>query len=285
MHGKVVPYPETVATAIRIGNPASWLLAEAARDESHGVIEAVSDLQILRAQRDLAARDGVFVEPASASGVAGLLARHEAGLVDAGQLITVTVTGHGLKDIDTALDFQGVARRGRGRRRRRPGCGGGRTRRCLSYGAARSPSVAPATSANLGPGYDAFGLALGLYDDVTCEVTAGGLEIEVTGEAADEVPRDESHLVVRSIRAAFDAMGVDSARACGWSAATAIPHGRGLGSSAAAVVSGSDDRVGAGSRRRLGQGGDAAARQRDRGPSGQRRGLHLRRLHDRLGER
>jgi threonine synthase len=108
VHGKVVTHPETVATAIRIGNPASWLLAEAARDESGGVIEAVSDLQILRAQRDLAARDGVFVEPASAAGVAGLLARQEHGDVTAGQTITVTVTGHGLKDIDTALEFRGV---------------------------------------------------------------------------------------------------------------------------------------------------------------------------------
>lgn len=108
VRGEIVPFPETVATAIRIGNPASWLLAEAARDESGGVIEAVSDLQILRAQRDLAARDGVFVEPASAAGVAGLIARHETGLVDSGQTISITVTGHGLKDIDTALDFQGV---------------------------------------------------------------------------------------------------------------------------------------------------------------------------------
>ncbi|MGI8887794.1 MAG: threonine synthase [Nocardioidaceae bacterium] len=105
--GHIVTHPDTVATAIRVGNPASWLLAEAARDESGGTIEAVSDLQILRAQRDLAARDGVFVEPASAAGVAGLLQRHEAGLVDRGQTITVTVTGHGLKDIDTALGFQG----------------------------------------------------------------------------------------------------------------------------------------------------------------------------------
>lgn len=105
--GRIVASPDTVATAIRVGNPASWLLAEAARDESSGVIEAVSDLQILQAQRDLAVRDGVFVEPASATGVAGLLAKHAAGEVDTGQTITVTVTGHGLKDIDTALNFRG----------------------------------------------------------------------------------------------------------------------------------------------------------------------------------
>ncbi len=102
--GEVVRAPETVATAIRIGNPASWLLADAARQESGGLIEAVSDAQILHAQRELAARDGVFVEPASAAGVAGLLALAEAGRVPGGKTVTVTVTGHGLKDIDTALD-------------------------------------------------------------------------------------------------------------------------------------------------------------------------------------
>jgi threonine synthase len=103
VRGEVVPDPETVATAIRIGNPASWQLATAARDDSGGRIDAVTDDQILAAQRELAARDGVFVEPASAAGVAGLLACHAAGEVEGGQAIVVTVTGHGLKDIDTAL--------------------------------------------------------------------------------------------------------------------------------------------------------------------------------------
>ena len=101
--GEPVPNPETVASAIRIGNPASWLLAESARDDSHGRIDAVSDEQILAAQRELSSREGVFVEPASAAGVAGLIAASEAGDVEAGLTITVTVTGHGLKDIDTAL--------------------------------------------------------------------------------------------------------------------------------------------------------------------------------------
>lgn len=105
--GSVVREPETLATAIRIGNPASWLLAQAARDESGGVIEAVTDTQILQAQRDLAVHDGVFVEPASAAGVAGLRDRALAGSVRRGHTITVTVTGHGLKDVDTALDFRG----------------------------------------------------------------------------------------------------------------------------------------------------------------------------------
>ena len=83
--GEPFPDPETMATAIRIGNPASWKLAEAARDESGGRFAAVSDEQILAAQRELAARDGVFVEPASAAGVAGLLQDLAAGESYAGR--------------------------------------------------------------------------------------------------------------------------------------------------------------------------------------------------------
>jgi threonine synthase len=101
--GHRVTAPETVATAIRIGNPASTELAVAAKNESLGLFEAVSDDEILAAQRFLAAREGVFVEPASAAGVAGLLAKHRRGEIDAGQQIVVTLTGNGLKDIDTAL--------------------------------------------------------------------------------------------------------------------------------------------------------------------------------------
>lgn len=101
--GHPIDHPDTIATAIRIGNPASWQLAEEARDMSGGVIEAVTDEQILAAHRILSAEVGVFVEPASAAGVAGLLARHERGLVPAGARITITVTGHGLKDPGWAL--------------------------------------------------------------------------------------------------------------------------------------------------------------------------------------
>ena len=106
--GSPVERPETVATAIRVGNPARWADAIAARDESGGLIEAVTDEQILSAQAELARREGVFVEPASAAGVAGVLALHAAGRIDAGQRIVITVTGHGLKDIDTPLAVLGV---------------------------------------------------------------------------------------------------------------------------------------------------------------------------------
>jgi threonine synthase len=109
VHGAPVTDPETLATAIRIGNPASWKLAVAAREESGGRFDLVSDREILAAQRELAARDGVFVEPASAAGAAGLVKAVAAGEVDPGQCIVVTVTGHGLKDVATALSgFEGL---------------------------------------------------------------------------------------------------------------------------------------------------------------------------------
>jgi threonine synthase len=105
--GEPFPDPETKATAIRVGNPASWKLAEAAASESGGRFRALSDTQILAAQSELAKREGVFVEPASAAGVAGLLADLEAGESYAGLTVVITVTGHGLKDTVTALESAG----------------------------------------------------------------------------------------------------------------------------------------------------------------------------------
>ena len=100
VRGEPVEHPETVATAIRIGRPASWEGAVAARDESGGLIDAVTDDQILAAYDLLAAREGVFVEPASAAGVAGILAR-KADLPPG--TVVCTLTGHGLKDPETAV--------------------------------------------------------------------------------------------------------------------------------------------------------------------------------------
>ena len=102
--GAPVAKPETIATAIRIGNPASWDQAVAARDESGGVIDSVTDEQILAAYRLLASKEGLFCEPASAASVAGLLQAHERGQLDAGQTIVCTLTGNGLKDPQWALD-------------------------------------------------------------------------------------------------------------------------------------------------------------------------------------
>jgi threonine synthase len=101
--GQPVLKPVTVATAIRIGNPASWHLADEARAESGGLIGSVTDEQILAAYRLLAQREGVFGEPASAAGVAGLLVASAAGQVVPGSTVVCTITGHGLKDPDTAV--------------------------------------------------------------------------------------------------------------------------------------------------------------------------------------
>ncbi|MCL4371587.1 MAG: threonine synthase [Chloroflexi bacterium] len=104
VRGKVVEHPQTVATAIRIGNPASWRTAEAARDESGGRIDAVSDEEILAAYRRLAQWEGVFGEPASAASVAGLWKLVKSGQLDlAGKTAVCIITGSGLKDPDRAV--------------------------------------------------------------------------------------------------------------------------------------------------------------------------------------
>jgi threonine synthase len=104
VHGAPVEHPETVATAIRIGNPASWKLALKARDESGGLIEAVTDEQIITAWRDLARLEGVFCEPASAAGVAGLRMLIEQGRAERDARYVAVLTGHGLKDPGLAVE-------------------------------------------------------------------------------------------------------------------------------------------------------------------------------------
>ncbi|OGO32952.1 MAG: threonine synthase [Chloroflexi bacterium RBG_16_56_11] len=103
VRGHIIEKPETVATAIRIGNPASWQKAVAARDESGGVIDMVSDAGILAAQRIMAAEAGVFGEPASAASLAGLIKLVGKGADFSGKVIVAVVTGNGLKDTETAL--------------------------------------------------------------------------------------------------------------------------------------------------------------------------------------
>ncbi|MBA4609727.1 homoserine kinase [Aeromicrobium sp. Marseille-Q0843] len=95
----------------------------------------------------------------------------------------------------------------------------------------------PATSANLGPGFDSLGMALSWYDEVTAEVTTSGLTFDIEGEGADEVPRDETHLLYRAMDAAFDLLGEKPA-GLHLTCRNTIPHGRGLGSSAAAIAAG-----------------------------------------------
>jgi len=103
VRGHVVEHPETVATAIRIGNPASWKAAEAARDESGGLIDMVSDQEILDAYKMVASTEGVFCEPASAASIAGVIKKSKQGYFPKGATVVCTLTGHGLKDPDNAI--------------------------------------------------------------------------------------------------------------------------------------------------------------------------------------
>jgi len=103
VRGYAIENPETVATAIRIGNPASWQKAVAARDESGGIIDMVSDEEILSAQKLLASEAGVFGEPASAASLAGLIKLSSQGMDFSQKIIACVVTGTGLKDTETAL--------------------------------------------------------------------------------------------------------------------------------------------------------------------------------------
>ncbi|MCX6452573.1 MAG: threonine synthase [Actinobacteria bacterium] len=109
VRGHVVPNPETIATAIRIGNPASWDLAVDAIKSSGGLIDMVTDDEILSAYRILSSREGVFVEPSSAAGVAGLIKKKNAGELPTNKRIVITVTGHGLKDVQWALEGNAAA--------------------------------------------------------------------------------------------------------------------------------------------------------------------------------
>ncbi|MBP9853522.1 MAG: threonine synthase [Candidatus Omnitrophica bacterium] len=109
VHNKIIEKPETIATAIKIGNPASWKQAVAARDESGGLIEAVTDEEILEAYKILANYSGVFCEPASAASVAGVLKLHKRGYFknDSEANLVCTLTGHGLKDPTSAINLIG----------------------------------------------------------------------------------------------------------------------------------------------------------------------------------
>ena len=102
--GHKVDNPETIATAIRIGNPASWQQAVEARDESGGLIDSVTDEEILSAYRLVAGKEGIFVEPSSAAGIAGLIKKKAEGKLPTGKKIVITVTGNGLKDVQWILD-------------------------------------------------------------------------------------------------------------------------------------------------------------------------------------
>lgn len=107
VQGKVIPNPETIATAIRIGNPASWEKAVAAAKDSGGFIDFVTDQEILDMYKKVASEEGVFCEPASAASLAGLYKKAKAGLIPSGSTVAAVLTGHGLKDPNIAIKLSG----------------------------------------------------------------------------------------------------------------------------------------------------------------------------------
>ncbi|WP_022795955.1 threonine synthase [Bavariicoccus seileri] len=108
VHNKIVEHPETIATAIRIGNPASWEKAVNAATESNGKIDEVTDEEILAAYQLLAKTEGVFAEPASCATIAGVMKQVESGEIEDGSTVVAILTGNGLKDPNTALDISDI---------------------------------------------------------------------------------------------------------------------------------------------------------------------------------
>ena len=106
VQGKPIEFPETIATAIRIGNPASWEYAVTAKDESKGLIEAVSDDEMIEAYKLIASREGIFAEPASCASIAGVLRSVKEGKIKPGSRVVAVLTGNGLKDPQTAIDVK-----------------------------------------------------------------------------------------------------------------------------------------------------------------------------------
>jgi threonine synthase len=108
VRGEVIENPETIATAIRIGNPASWKLAVAASEESNGKIDEVTDEEIIAAYRKIAATEGIFAEPGSCASLAGVYKSVQNGSIPAGSKVVAILTGNGLKDPNTAIDYSTI---------------------------------------------------------------------------------------------------------------------------------------------------------------------------------
>lgn len=108
VHNRIFENPETIATAIRIGNPASWKLAVQAQEESNGIIDEVTDEEIVAAYRTIAAKEGVFAEPGSCASIAGLYKHIQNGKIPKGSKIVAVLTGNGLKDPNTAIDVSPI---------------------------------------------------------------------------------------------------------------------------------------------------------------------------------
>ena len=221
VEGHPIDHPETIATAIKIGNPATWAGAVAARDESRGSIDAVTDDEILAAYRSLAELEGVFCEPSSAASVAGVAKAAASGAIRADELVVAVLTGNGLKDPDTAertvagriVESDATeARRPKGARLVSGSLPSGID--AASLVGRRVTVEAPATIANLGAGYDTLGLAVELALRVTIEARAAAagtpdVELAIEGEGLGELVADRSNRLIVALEAGLAELGVD----------------------------------------------------------------------------
>ena len=290
--GHRIEHPETVATAIRIGDPASWAKAVDARDASRGRIAAVTDDEILASYRALARYEGIFCEPASAAGVAGVTQggggrrarpRRDRGLRP--DRARPEGSDHG------GTPGPAVPRGRADHRRRSPSHSAGRgppwPTGSRSSTAAGSPSRCPARRPTSGAGYDCLGVALAITDRIEVEVrvwSRGAIELTVEGEGRNELTEDRDNRFVRGLEAVLRAARGELPEGRGLADRDAEPHPAGAW---ARFVGGGDRRRRAGRERARGRGAldrrAAAHRLRDRGPSRQRGGRPARRVR-RVGE-
>ena len=247
--GHRIEHPETVATAIRIGDPASWTKAIEARDASGGRISAVTDEEILAAYRALARYEGIFCEPASAASVAGVMKAADGRRARPGRDRRVRPDRPRPQGPDHRRAPGPALPRGRSRPSgRSPWRSAGRRARWPATGsrnstAAGSPSRCPPRPPTSAPGYDCLGLALALVNRIELEVrvwSRGEIELTVEGEGRNELTEDRENRFVRGLEAALEAARGELPDGVGWRIAmhNQIPLSRGLGSSAAATVGG-----------------------------------------------
>ena len=223
--------PRLQLTAIRIGKPARGEQALQAAEESGGRIIAAQDEHILSMQRLLAGLEGIWVEPASAAGLAGLKIQIEQGALDVqGKRIVAICTGHGMKD--TNIITQAMAK---------PLVIAPEIDIVVKETLTQPMSIhvkVPATTANLGPGFDALGLALDLWNEADFSFREDGqIKLTVLVEGANSLPTDAENLVARSALRLFDLAG-EACPGLQIDCLNRIPRGSGLGSSSAAVLTG-----------------------------------------------
>ena len=232
VQNKIIKNPETIATAIRIGNPASWQKAVNALDESNGLIDSVTDEEILEAYQLMTTNEGVFSEPASNASIAGLIKLHRSGKLPKGKKIVAILTGNGLKDPDTAISLldnpiqplpnnkESIIRYIKGQ---------------SSMEEVLKLKI-PASTANLGVGFDSIGMALDKYLHMSIrKIERSNWEFLYYSSELEGLPKDENNYIYQTALNVAHKYNV-TLPSLQIEMRSDIPLARGLGSSASALV-------------------------------------------------